>query len=82
MRRVRESIVAVESNMYYTFCVCVALVIQHAKSVRPVIMLYVPSVALPKFCTLSHKRHDFRKKNYVCFDFIYKFYLKHFSFKE
>ena len=37
------------------------------------------------FSTLSHKRHDFRKKilNYeTCFDFLYTFCLKHFSFWE
>jgi len=40
------------------------------------------------FSTLSLKRHDFRKKKKlyrtqnVCFDFLYKFCLKHFSFWE
>jgi hypothetical protein len=36
--------------------------------------------------TLSHKRHDFRKKSYWvynwCFDFLCNFSLKHFSFLE
>jgi len=36
--------------------------------------------------TLSHKRHDFRKKSYwtqnVCFDFLHNFCLKHFSLQE
>ena len=42
--------------------------------------------ALQYFSTLSHKRHYFRKKSYwtqnVCFDFFYKFCLKHFLFQE
>jgi hypothetical protein len=35
------------------------------------------------FPTLSHKRHDFRKnvtEHKMCFDFLYTFCLKHFSF--
>jgi hypothetical protein len=42
--------------------------------------------ALQQFYTLSDKRHDFRKINYwaqnVCFDILYNFCLKHFSFYE
>jgi hypothetical protein len=42
---------------------------------------------LPYFSTLSHKRHDFRGKNYLiwnlCFNFLYNiFFLKYFSFWE
>jgi len=43
--------------------------------------------ALPYFSTLSHRRHDFRRKKKkrfrlqnVCFDYLYNFFLKHFSF--
>jgi hypothetical protein len=43
-------------------CVCVALVIQHAKRMRPIILSCVAYLAVPYFSTLSHKRHDFRKK--------------------
>jgi hypothetical protein len=43
-----------------------------------------PSV--PDFSTLSHKLHAFRKKSLliysVCFNFVYNFRLKHFSFEE
>ena len=47
-----------------------------------------PCPAVQHFSTLSHERHDFRikKKSYwswsLCFEFLYKFCLKYFSFKE
>ena len=41
----------------------------------------VASLALLYFSTLSHKRYNFREKNIKrCFDFLYNFYVKHFSF--
>ena len=40
----------------------VALLIQHAKRVRYIVMSFVASLAPPYFSTLFHKRHDFRKK--------------------
>ena len=69
----------------YTEYVFVALVIEHATHMRCIILSSVVCLALPYFFfTLSHKRHDFRKKSYwiqnVCFDFLYKFCVKHFSF--
>ena len=47
------------------------------------ILSFVACPVLHYFSTLSHKRHDFRKEvteHKMCFDFLYNFYLKHFSF--
>ena len=41
----------------------VALVIQNAKCMSPIILSSVVCPALKTFSTLSHKRHDFRKKS-------------------
>jgi hypothetical protein len=43
----------------YYECVSVALVIQHAKRMRRIILLSVTCLALLYFSTLSHKRYDF-----------------------
>jgi hypothetical protein len=71
-------------SITYSECVFAALVIQHAMRMRRVILLSVACSALQYFSTLSHKRHGFRNKiiehKNTCFDFLYKFYMKHFSF--
>ena len=66
----------------YFKCVSVALFIQHAKRMRRIILSFVACSALSYISTLPHKRHDFRKviKHKMCFDFLYNFYLKYFSF--
>jgi hypothetical protein len=57
----------------YSECVCAALVIQQAMRMRHIILPYVACPAIPKFYTLSQKRHDFREKiiEYKMRDFIF-----------
>jgi hypothetical protein len=47
-------------NLYV--CVCVALVIQHAESMRRVMLSTETFLSPLYFSTLSHKGHDFQKK--------------------
>ena len=43
-------------------CVHVTLLIQHATYMRHILMSFVAPEAPPYVSTLSHTRHDFRKK--------------------
>jgi len=62
--------------------VSVALVIQHARCMYH-ILSSVACLAVPYFFILSHKCHSITGKvidHKMCFDFLYNFCLKHFSF--
>ena len=50
-------------NVTYSECVFVALIIQHAKRMRRIILSSVARLDLPYFSTLSHKRYDYRKES-------------------
>jgi hypothetical protein len=72
LRRVHESSMQWKSNTYYMcVCVCVCvrarlhvvLHIQHTTRMRYTVTSFVAPLAPPHFSTLSHKRHDIRKKD-------------------
>jgi hypothetical protein len=46
-------------------CLYSYLTYRHAKRMLRIILSSVACLSLPYFCTLSHKRHDFRKKKKV-----------------
>ena len=51
-------------SIIYSACVSVALVIQHGKGMRCIILITVACLRLPYFSTSFHKQHNFRKKSY------------------
>jgi hypothetical protein len=61
-RRFPVTIVVVEKEQVFrTLSVCVAIVTQHTKRMRRMILSSVASLALPYFFTLFLKRRDFWK---------------------
>jgi hypothetical protein len=72
LKRVRATIIAEYKAISIPYsecvCVCVALVIQHAMSMRRILLSSVPCLGLPYFYISSHKEQGFREKmniNYV-----------------
>jgi hypothetical protein len=49
-------------NNIYSKCASVALVIQHTKRMRRVLLSFVACLVLPYFAALSYKEYEFRKK--------------------
>jgi len=65
-------------NITYSESTFVALGKNHAIRIRYIVICGLPSLQYAS--TLSHKRHDFRKKvieQKMCFDFLYKYCLKY-----
>jgi hypothetical protein len=61
-------------SIMYSECVSVALDIQHAKCMCRIVLSSVVCLVIQYSSTLSHKRHDFRKKKNIehdlCLDFL------------
>ena len=52
-------------SITYSECVCIALVIQHPKRMRRIVLSSVARQAVRYYFTFSHIQHDFREKNVV-----------------
>jgi len=88
MRHVRATVIAMEKQrVLYNLSVFVALVSQHAMRMRHIAICGLPRSTMFFFLffflhfliTGTIFERGYRTQN-VCFDFLYNFYLKHFSF--
>jgi len=74
-----------KKNKYYILWVCVcSFTYPVCSSHAPFCHLW-PAPLYSIFSTLSHKRHDLKKNDWtqnMCFDVLYSFCLKHFSFQS
>jgi len=90
MKCVRVTIVAIKSNKYYIFwvcvcvCVSVAFFIQHAKRMRPIVICGLPGSHIVPHYLIAGKILLKKKviEHKMCFDLLYIVCLKHFSFWE
>jgi len=86
LTRTRVTTVALENPLLFEILsLSAALVMQHAMRMRYIVLSSVACLTVPYSPTFSHKLHDIRKKKLlnikrVCFDFLYNFCLKLFSF--
>jgi hypothetical protein len=83
MTGVRVTIFVVKKQqILHTLNVCLVLAFQHSMRMHRIILSSVACLTLPQFPTLSHKRKDLEKiiEHEMCFDILYNFCLKHFSF--
>jgi hypothetical protein len=60
----------------YSRFASVALVVQNSKRMRHIVSLSVASLTVPNLDTLSHKRHDLRKKELLNLKCVFGFSLK------
>ena len=76
--------VCVYVRVYVCVCVCVALVIQNAMRIRHIVIYGLPRSTI--FLYIISYTARFKKKKVagykMCFDFLYNFCLKYFSFYE